>query len=63
MFKKWRGRKLISRLTGLRRRQTALCDMLNDSEKKPYIYIDEHLDMAQQIAELEFKIECLKDDL
>ena len=63
MFKKRRAQRLAQKLKGLRRRQTALCDMLNDSEKKPFKYIDEHLDMTQQIAELEFKIECLKDDL
>ena len=62
MFKQGRAQRLGQKLKGLRVRQTALCDMLNDSEKKPFKYIDEHLYMAQQIAELEFKIEMLKDE-
>ena len=63
MFKKWRARKLVARLTGLKVRRDELKRIMNLNKSVPAWIIDEYLDLCQEVAELEFKIECLKDDL
>jgi hypothetical protein len=61
MFRQWRAQRLIQRLTGLRARNIQLKRLLDNSEKSPACYVDEYLDLCQEIASLEFKIEMLED--
>jgi hypothetical protein len=61
MFRQWRAQRLIQRLTGLKARHNAIYEMFKGIGEAPQSYIDQQLDFVQQIAELEFKIEMLKD--
>ena len=62
MFKAWRAKRLITKLTGLKVRRDELKKIMNQNETVPAWCVNEYLDLCQEVAELEFKIEMLKDE-
>lgn len=61
MFKKRKAKRLIERLTGLVAKKDELRKILDINEKVPTFYIDQYLDLCQEVAELQFKIEMIRD--